>query len=72
MSTRFGPDELIACYRRGVFPMAESRDAAQLFLVEPVWRGVLPLDRFHVPRRLARTVRNATCEVVVNQGGDER
>jgi leucyl/phenylalanyl-tRNA--protein transferase len=47
--------------------MAESRDAAQFFLVEPVWRGVLPLDRFHVPRRLARTVRNADCTVIVNQ-----
>lgn len=66
MSARFGPDELIACYRRGVFPMAESREAAQLFLVDPDWRGVLPLERFHVPRRLARTVRGDRFRVSVN------
>ena len=67
MSARFGPDDLIACYRRGVFPMAESREAAQLFLVDPDWRGVLPLDRFHVPRRLARTVRGDGVRVGVNE-----
>lgn len=54
---RFGIDELIDCYRRGVFPMAESRDDDELFLVDPEWRCVFPLDRFHVPSRLARTIR---------------
>lgn len=53
----FTPDALLDCYRRGVFPMAESRDSEGLFLVDPAERGVLPLDRFHVPQRLARTVR---------------
>ena len=53
----FTPDDLIACYRRGVFPMAESRDEQGVFLVDPEWRCVLPLDRFHVSRRLARTIR---------------
>lgn len=67
MSARFGPDDLIACYRRGVFPMAEARDSAQLFLVDPDWRGILPIDRFHVPRRLARTVRANTYAVTVNE-----
>ncbi len=57
MTPSLGPDDLLDCYRRGVFPMAETRDSTQLFLVDPVERGVLPLDRFHVPRRLARTVR---------------
>lgn len=55
---RFGVDDLIACYRRGVFPMAESRDDRELFLVDPEWRCILPLDEFHVPRRLARTIRS--------------
>jgi leucyl/phenylalanyl-tRNA---protein transferase len=67
MSARFGPDELIACYRRGVFPMAESRDASELFLVDPDWRGVLPLERFHVPRRLRRSLRTTPLRVVANQ-----
>lgn len=53
----FTPDDLIACYRRGVFPMAESRDDAGVFLVDPEFRCLLPLDRFHLSRRLRRTLR---------------
>lgn len=53
----FTPDDLIACYRRGVFPMAESRDDKGVFLVDPEWRCILPLDKFHVARRLRRTLR---------------
>ncbi len=54
---RFSTDDLIACYQRGVFPMAESRGDAGFFIVDPEFRCVLPLDRFHVPRRLARTLK---------------
>jgi leucyl/phenylalanyl-tRNA--protein transferase len=57
MSSRFGPDELLACYRRGVFPMADSRDDPRIFLIDPDARGILPLDAFHIPRRLKRRVR---------------
>lgn len=53
----FTPDDLVACYKRGVFPMAESRADDGFFIVDPEWRCVLPLDAFHVPRRLARTLR---------------
>ncbi len=53
----FTTDDLLAYYRRGVFPMAESRDDDRLFIVDPDWRCLFPLDRFHVPRRLARTLR---------------
>ncbi len=53
----FTSDDLIACYRRGVFPMAESRGDEGFFIVDPEWRCVFPLERFHVPRRLARTIR---------------
>lgn len=56
-SSVFGPEALLACYARGVFPMAEARDDPRVFLVEPDQRGVVPLDRFHVPARLRRTVR---------------
>jgi leucyl/phenylalanyl-tRNA---protein transferase len=54
----FTPDDLIACYRRGVFPMAESRDDEGFFIVDPEWRCIFPLDKLHVPRRLARTLRS--------------
>jgi leucyl/phenylalanyl-tRNA--protein transferase len=54
---QFGAHELLACYARGVFPMSDARDDARVFLVDPERRGVFPLAGFHVPRRLARTVR---------------
>ena len=53
----FTTDDLLACYRRGVFPMAESREDDGFFIVDPEWRCIFPLDQFHVPRRLARTLR---------------
>jgi len=62
----FGPEELLACYARGVFPMAEARDDPRVFLVEPDQRGVIPLDRFHIPSRLRRTVRNEPYQVRVD------
>jgi leucyl/phenylalanyl-tRNA--protein transferase len=59
----FGPTELLDCYARGVFPMADARDDDRLFLIDPERRGVIPLADFHVPRRLARTVRRGLYEV---------
>ncbi len=49
---------LLRAYASGIFPMAESADDPNLFWVDPEARGVLPLQGFHVPRRLARTVRS--------------
>jgi leucyl/phenylalanyl-tRNA---protein transferase len=46
--------------------MADSRDADELVMIRPNFRGVIPLDRFHVPTRLARTVRNTDLSVRVN------
>lgn len=63
---RFGPEDLLTCYARGVFPMADARDEPDFYLVDPERRGVLPLDAFHVPRRLARTVRADAYEVRVD------
>jgi leucyl/phenylalanyl-tRNA--protein transferase len=54
----FSPDDLIACYQRGVFPMAESRADEGFFIVDPEWRCILPLEAFHAPRRLKRTIRS--------------
>jgi len=49
-------DLMLRAYRRGLFPMAETRRGERLYWLDPERRGVLPLDRFHLPRRLARTV----------------
>jgi leucyl/phenylalanyl-tRNA--protein transferase len=62
----FDVQDLIACYRQGVFPMADARDDLRIFLVDPDRRGILPLERFHIPRRLARTVRANTFAVKVD------
>lgn len=51
------PDLLLRAYACGIFPMAESADDPTLHWIEPEWRGLIPLDAFHVPSRLARTVR---------------
>jgi len=62
----FTLDDLIECYRTGVFPMSDARDDEYLFLVDPPRRGVLPLDGFHVPSRLARTVRKDDYQVRID------
>jgi leucyl/phenylalanyl-tRNA---protein transferase len=67
LKLRLGPDELLDCYRRGVFPMAETRDSDSLFLVDPAERGVIPLDAFHVPSRLARTIRRDPYRITRDQ-----
>ena len=59
----FSARDLLACYARGVFPMADAREDARVFLIDPEKRGVIPLDGFHVSRRLARTVRSEPFEV---------
>lgn len=59
-------DMLLRAYAYGVFPMAESRDDPQLYWIDPEARGVLPLDRFHVPRRLKRTVRQGIFDVRID------
>jgi len=63
---QFGARELLACYARGVFPMADAREDAKVFLIDPQHRGVLPLAGFHVPRRLARTVRSDPFEIRID------
>jgi len=65
------PDVLLKAYACGIFPMAESADDPSLFWVEPERRGILPLDRFHVPRRLARTVRADRFQVRVDTAFDQ-
>ncbi len=55
---RLTPEILLRAYSEGLFPMAERRGDPTLYWVSPERRGILPLDEFHIPRRLARTVRS--------------
>jgi leucyl/phenylalanyl-tRNA---protein transferase len=62
----FSARDLLDCYARGVFPMADAREDARVFLIDPERRGVIPLERFHVSARLARTVRGEPYEIRVD------
>ena len=57
------PEILLSAYAQGLFPMAERRDDPTLYWVSPEKRGVIPLDGFHLPRRLKRTIRSARYRV---------
>jgi leucyl/phenylalanyl-tRNA---protein transferase len=60
------PDLLLQAYRIGVFPMGERRDDPKLYWLDPRLRAILPLKGFHLPRRLARTVRSGHFEVAAD------
>ena len=65
------PLALLTAYREGVFPMSEARDDPEVFWVEPKRRGIIPLSAFHVPRRLARTMRASSFHVTVDRAFDQ-
>jgi leucyl/phenylalanyl-tRNA---protein transferase len=60
------PEVLLKAYACGIFQMAESADDPSLYWIDPQQRGVIPLDGFHVPRRLARTVRSGRFEIRID------
>jgi leucyl/phenylalanyl-tRNA--protein transferase len=51
------PEMLLRAYAIGIFPMAEARNDPELYWIDPELRGILPLDSFHIPRSLKKTVR---------------
>jgi len=61
------PEVLLKAYACGIFPMAENADDPALYWIEPEKRGIIPLDTFHIPSRLARTVRNTTYTVTCDR-----
>jgi leucyl/phenylalanyl-tRNA---protein transferase len=61
------PDILLQAYMAGVFPMAESAASDTLHWVEPEERGIIPLDAFHVPQSLTKTVRKERFEILVDR-----
>ena len=64
------PEVLLKAYACGIFPMAESAEDPALYWIEPEQRGIMPLDGFHVPSRLARTVRGERFEVRIDHDFD--
>src|SRR6478752_542217 len=64
------PEVLLKAYACGIFPMADSADDPALYWIEPEMRGIIPLDRFHMPSRLVRTVRSDRFTVTLNRDFD--
>jgi leucyl/phenylalanyl-tRNA--protein transferase len=60
------PEVLLKAYACGIFPMAETAEDPGLYWIEPQKRGIIPLSSFHVPRRLARTVRGDRFEIRID------
>jgi leucyl/phenylalanyl-tRNA---protein transferase len=67
MTTSLDPALLLQAYAQGIFPMADARDAAEVYWVEPKTRGVLPLDGFHLSHSLAKIIRADRFETTVNR-----
>lgn len=65
------PQILLKAYSIGLFPMAESADDPTVFWVEPEMRGLIPLNDFHAPRSLRKTIRRGTFEIKRNTCFDE-
>jgi len=63
----FGPNDLIECYRRGVFPMADSRDATSFYLMEPENRAIFPIETFQPSRSMRKFARTTNLTVTINQ-----
>jgi leucyl/phenylalanyl-tRNA--protein transferase len=61
------PEVLLKAYACGIFPMAESADDPALYWIEPDMRGIIPLGGFHIPSRLARTVRSTPFVVAADR-----
>ncbi len=68
---RVTPELLLRAYALGVFPMAESRNDPELYWIDPKQRGILPLDTFHVPHSLRRTVRRRIFEIRIDTAFQE-
>ncbi len=66
MSDVLDPQLVLGAYSVGVFPMADSRDAASVYWVEPRRRAVLPLDGFQLSRSLRKTIAADRFQVTVD------
>lgn len=63
----FGPDDLIECYRRGVFPMADQRDSTDFYLMEPLKRAIFPVGDFKPSKSMRKFARKTPLKVSINR-----
>jgi leucyl/phenylalanyl-tRNA--protein transferase len=70
-ASKLTPELLLRAYTEGLFPMAERRGDSTLYWVSPERRGIIPLDGFHVPKRLGRTIRSCCFTVTADAAFSE-
>ena len=51
-------ETLLLAYRSGIFPMADTREDAEVFWVEPLDRAIFPLDGLKISKSLRKVVRS--------------
>ncbi len=71
MTGQLKPDILLAAYRAGIFPMAESASDKNIFWVDPKYRGIMPLNQFHVSKSLRKEILKLNYQVSVNTRFEE-
>ena len=72
MSNTITTDMMLEAYAMGIFPMADDATSSEIYWYDPPARTLMPLDsRFHIPRRLMRTIRSAPYEITVNKAFKE-
>jgi len=61
------PEFLLSAYAAGYFPMAESRDAKEIHWFYPELRGVIGLEKFHIPASLAKFMRKKNFTITTDK-----
>ena len=61
------PEFLLKAYACGIFPMAEDREDTEIHWIEPEFRGIIPIDQFHIPKKLRQTLRNGSHEISIDR-----
>lgn len=71
MTATLDPRMLLRGYSAGIFPMSDSRNAGEIFWVEPRSRAIIPLDEFHLSRSLRKRLRSGCYKVTCDRAFHE-
>lgn len=66
MMSEYTPELLLSAYANGIFPMADDHDDPAIQWIDPQFRGIIPLDRYHVPRSVKKVIRQKRFEIRTN------
>lgn len=67
MDNYFGSEQLLELYKLGLFPMAKGRNSLEIEIIDPLFRGILPIKNFHIPKRLNRFYKSSNYSITCNK-----